>query len=99
MTLMVATPVTPEARVAQIGQAIGHPLRVRVLGLLMDGEPYRAGVLARRCHVALPLMKQHLLRLQEAQLILAERIDNAVYYRILSGAAIKPILALASTLA
>jgi len=81
--------------VVRIGRALAHPLRVRVLGLMVDGAPYRAGVLARRFHVALPLMKQHLVRLQAAQLIMAERIDNAVYYRISSTEAIatlRPLL-------
>lgn len=74
--------VGAEAPVVRLGRALAHPLRVRVLRLLLDNERQRAGVLARRCHVALPLMKQHLLRLQQAQLICAERIDNAVYYRL-----------------
>ena len=77
-----AVSFAPEAQIARIGQALAHPLRVRALGLLLAGEPFRAGALARRLHVALPLMKQHLLRLQEAQLIASERIDDAVYYRI-----------------
>jgi DNA-binding transcriptional ArsR family regulator len=94
-----ATPLyeTPETQVVRIGQALAHPLRVRVLSLLVDGEPYRAGVLARRFHVALPLMKQHLLRLQAAQLVATERIDNAVYYRIAADPAlhtVRPLLAL-----
>ena len=87
----------PETQVVRIGQALAHPLRVRVLSLLVDGSPYRAGVLARRFHVALPLMKQHLLRLQAAELVAAERIDNAVYYRIAGGPAlgsVGPLLAL-----
>lgn len=97
---MVAMPVPhggPETRVVRIGQALAHPLRVRVLNLMVDGEPYRAGVLARRFHVALPLMKQHLLRLQEAELVASERIDNAVYYRIAGEPAlgsVRPLLAL-----
>jgi hypothetical protein len=36
-------------------------------------------------------MKQHLLRLQEAQLIQAERIDNAVFYRIAGAEAVDPV--------
>lgn len=86
-----------ELPLVRIGQALAHPLRVRVLSLLVDGAPYRAGVLARRFHVALPLMKQHLLRLQEAQLVSSERIDNAVYYRIADQpalASLRPLLAL-----
>jgi DNA-binding transcriptional ArsR family regulator len=100
MDPMVATSVPhggPETQVVRIGQALAHPLRVRVLTLLVDGEPYRAGVLARRFHVALPLMKQHLLRLQEAELVAAERVDNAVYYRIAGEPAldsVRPLLAL-----
>jgi DNA-binding transcriptional ArsR family regulator len=86
-----------EMPLVRIGQALAHPLRVRVLSLLVDGAPYRAGVLARRFHVALPLMKQHLLRLQEAQLVSSERVDNAVYYRIAGEPALstlRPLLAL-----
>ena len=81
----------------RIGRALAHPLRVRVLTLMVDGAPYRAGVLARRFHVALPLMKQHLVRLHEAQLIVTERADNAVYYRIAGAGAVesvRPLLAL-----
>ena len=87
----------PETAVVRIGRALAHPLRVRVLQLLVEGTPFRAGVLARRFHVALPLMKQHLLRLQAAQLIVAERIDNAVFYRIAgpdSVDSVRPLLAL-----
>lgn len=100
MTLLATLRPTPETAVVRIGRALAHPLRVRVLNLLIEGEPYRAGMLARRFHVALPLMKQHLLRLQAAQLIITERVDNAVYYRIASEAAIesvRPLLMLGST--
>ena len=88
---------TSETAVVRVGQALAHPLRVRVLNLLVDGESYRAGALARRLHVALPLMKQHLVRLQAAQLVATDRIDNAVYYRIAGDAAVhtvRPLLAL-----
>jgi DNA-binding transcriptional ArsR family regulator len=97
MSLSPAARLAPETAVVRIGRALAHPLRVRVLQLLVDGEPFRAGGLARRFHVALPLMKQHLVRLQAAQLILAERIDNAVYYRIAGADAVdsvRPLLAL-----
>lgn len=86
-----------ETAVVRVGQALAHPLRVRVLNLLIEGEAFRAGALARRLHVALPLMKQHLVRLQAAQLVATERIDNAVYYRIAGDAAVdtvRPLLAL-----
>ena len=92
--------LSPETTVVRIGRALAHPLRVRVLQLLVEGTPFRAGVLARRFHVALPLMKQHLLRLQAAQLIVAERVDNAVFYRIAGADAVdsvRPLLALGST--
>lgn len=92
---MASTHDGSENPVVRIGQALAHPLRVRVLTLLVDGEPYRAGVLARRFHVALPLMKQHLLRLQEAELVASERVDNAVYYRIAGEPAlgsVRPLL-------
>jgi DNA-binding transcriptional ArsR family regulator len=97
MTLTTAERPSPEAPVVRIGRALAHPLRVRVLNLLIEGEPFRAGVLARRFHVALPLMKQHLLRLQAAQLVATERIDNAVFYRIAGESAIdsvRPLLAM-----
>lgn len=86
-----------ETSVVRIGRALAHPLRVRVLTLMVEGEAYRAGVLARRFHVALPLMKQHLVRLQAAQLVVTERRDNAVFYRIASASAVdsvRPLLAL-----
>lgn len=88
---------TAESAVVRIGQALAHPLRVRVLHLLVEGEAYRAGALARRLHVALPLMKQHLVRLQAAHLVATERVDNAVYYRIAGDTAVhtvRPLLAL-----
>jgi DNA-binding transcriptional ArsR family regulator len=86
-----------EAHIAQIGQALAHPLRVRALSVLLAGEAMRAGVLARRLHVALPLMKQHLLRLQESGLVDSERIGEAVYYRLADLAeAIRPLLSRAA---
>ena len=97
MPVSSAARLAPETAVVRIGRALAHPLRVRVLTLMVDGAPYRAGVLARRFHVALPLMKQHLLRLQAAQLIETERVDNAVYYRIAGAGAVdsvRPLLAL-----
>lgn len=100
MPTTLAARLAPETAVVRIGRALAHPLRVRVLQLLVDGEPFRAGVLARRFHVALPLMKQHLVRLQAAQLIVTERIDNAVYYRIAGADAVdsvRPLLALGRT--
>lgn len=96
VTSSAVRPAT-ETAIVRIGQALAHPLRVRVLNLLVEGEAYRAGALARRLHVALPLMKQHLVRLQEAHLVAAERIDNAVYYRIAGEDAahtVRPLLAL-----
>jgi DNA-binding transcriptional ArsR family regulator len=97
MSVSHAARPSSETAVVRIGRALAHPLRVRVLSLMVDGAPYRAGVLARRFHVALPLMKQHLVRLQAAQLIETERIDNAVYYRIAGAGAVdsvRPLLAL-----
>lgn len=75
-----------ESQIAQVAQALAHPLRVSALSLLLAGESLRAGALARRLHVALPLMKQHLLRLQEAGLIVSERVGDAVYYRAAESA-------------
>ena len=86
-----------EAHIAQIGQALAHPLRVRALSVLLAGEAMRAGVLARRLHVALPLMKQHLLRLQESGLVDSERIGEPVVHRLADLAeAIRPLLSRAA---
>lgn len=97
MSSPLAARLAPETEVVRIGRALAHPLRVRVLQLLVEGEPFRAGVLARRFHVALPLMKQHLVRLQAAELVITERIGSAVYYRIAGADAVdsvRPLLAL-----
>lgn len=97
MASINATRAVAEAPVVRIGQALAHPLRVRVLTLLLGGEAFRAGVLARRFHVALPLMKQHLLKLQAADLVHSERVDGAVFYRLGDPdgvESVRPLLAL-----
>lgn len=94
MSVSSVVGAAPETAVARIGRALAHPLRVRVLSLMVEGESYRAGVLARRFHVALPLMKQHLIRLQAAQLIETQRVDNAVYYRMAAAGAAESVRSL-----
>jgi ArsR family transcriptional regulator len=83
-----------EPAAVRVGRALAHPLRARILQLLIERDPHRAGALARRFHVALPLMKQHLQRLMQADLVIAERVGDAVYYRIAESRAIEPLRAL-----
>lgn len=90
-----ASPTRPsESLAVRIGRALAHPLRARVLVFMVEGERHRAGALARRFHVALPLMKQHLQRLLAAGLLTTDRVDGAVYYRVAESPALGPVRAL-----
>lgn len=66
---------------AELFKALGHPVRVRLLELLVPGERAVSGLLADTGAEA-SLLSQHLAVLRRAGLVLARRDGNAVHYRL-----------------
>lgn len=71
---------------ADVFQALAHPLRRKVLKALRAG-PMAAGELAALFPVSKPTMSGHFAALKEAGLIRAERHGTMIRYRLNAGAA------------
>ena len=70
------------SRIAELGALLGDPTRAGLLSLMMDGRASTVGELARASHVALSTASEHLTRLSEAGLVVAERQGRYRYYRL-----------------
>ena len=64
-------------------RVMAHPLRLRVVDILMKGE-YPVHDLARMCDLPPHQMSEHLRLLQGRGFLAAERRGRAVFYRIAS---------------
>jgi DNA-binding transcriptional ArsR family regulator len=69
-------------RIAELGALLGDPTRAGLLSLMMDGRASTVGELARASHVALSTASEHLTRLSEAGLVVAEKQGRYRYYRL-----------------
>ena len=70
------------SRIAELGALLGDPTRAGLLSLMMDGRASTVGELARASHVALSTASEHLTRLSEAGLVVAEKQGRYRYYRL-----------------
>ena len=66
---------------AELFRALAHPLRVRVLELLVDGEQ-SVGELADALHVELSHLSQQLGVLRRAEVVVARRERSTVHYSL-----------------
>ncbi|GGC02312.1 ArsR/SmtB family transcription factor [Cellulomonas carbonis] len=97
------TPTTPLHEVkAQLFKALGHPIRVRLLELLIPGERAVADLLTDTGLEA-SLASQHLAVLRRTGLVTARREGNTVTYRLADPSVVDLLTAartfLATTLA
>lgn len=66
---------------AELFKALGHPVRVRLLEQLADGER-SVGDLAERVDAELPLVSQQLAVLRRAGVVVGRREGSAVFYSV-----------------
>ena len=80
--------VNPEAfeRAAETLRALSHPVRLRIVKLLDEGE-LCVKSLEEILEIPQPSVSQHLTRLKYAGLIESERRGHLVCYRLVKGAA------------
>src|SRR6185312_11942399 len=86
------------SRIAELGALLGDPTRAGLLSLMMDGRASTVGELARASQVALSTASEHLTRLSEAGLVVAEKQGRYRYYR-LAGPQVAGLLETMDTLA
>ena len=63
---------TPEEEIAALGKAMGHPIRVQILRILLEREECLCGEIVELLPVAQSTVSQHLKVLREAGLIHGE---------------------------
>lgn len=68
--------VDPDEETARLAKALGHPVRVRILRLLLEREECVVGTIAGELPLAQSTVSQHLKVLREAGLIHGE-VDGA----------------------
>ena len=66
---------------AELFKALGHPVRVRVLEVLVDGER-GVGELADQLGVELSPLSQQLAVLRRADIVVARRAGTTIYYSL-----------------
>ena len=83
----------PVERAAETLRALSHPMRLRIVQLLADGEVCVKG-LEEVLGISQPSVSQHLARLRYAGLIEFERRGHLVCYRLASDRASRILAAL-----
>lgn len=66
---------------AELFKALGHPMRVRILEVLVDGER-PVGELAEALGVELSHLSQQLATLRHASVVSTRRVRSTVYYSV-----------------
>lgn len=79
--------LTPEARPlyevkAGLFKGLAHPLRIRVLELLADGDEHSVAELQQDTALEASHLSQHLAVLRRHRLVVSDRRASHVYYRI-----------------
>lgn len=69
------------AQAAECLKTIAHPVRLRMIQLLLHGE-HTVGALAQACSVAPHVASEHLRLMQHCGLMASEREGRKVYYRV-----------------
>jgi ArsR family transcriptional regulator len=66
---------------AEMFRALGHPTRIRVLEVLVDGEQ-SVGALAELLDIDLPPLSQQLAVLRNARIVTTRRAGSTVFYKV-----------------
>lgn len=78
------TPLSDSHRLERVSdclRTIAHPVRLRMVQLLMRGR-YSVGELANSCHVQNHMASEHLRLMQRAGLLKSRRDGRKIYYSI-----------------
>lgn len=67
---------------AGLFKGLSHPLRIRILELLADGEEHTVAELQTDTALEASHLSQHLAVIRRYNLVVSERRGNHVYYRI-----------------
>ncbi len=76
---------TPEPRFARIASMIGDPTRARMLAVLLGGNYFAAGEIARAAGVTPQTASSHLAKLIEAEMVVVRVQGRHRYYRLADG--------------
>lgn len=68
-------------RVNKVFEALSHPVRRQILGLLKSG-PMSAGDLAAHFELSKPTLSVHFNKLKEAELVAVERRGTSLIYHL-----------------
>jgi len=68
-------------RAAEVLKALGHPIRIRIIALLCDGE-CNVGAMAERLGATQPAVSQQLRILRLRELVTVTRVDGFAHYRL-----------------
>src|SRR4051794_21802161 len=78
--MALSTPAIAEAKAA-LFRSLAHPIRIRVLEVLVDGEQ-SVGALADTPELDLPQLSQQLAVLRKAHVLTTRREGSTVFYRV-----------------
>lgn len=67
---------------AELFRTLAHPIRIRVLEVLVDGEQ-SVGALATALDIELPQLSQQLAVLRNARVVTTRRERSTVFYRVI----------------
>jgi ArsR family transcriptional regulator len=81
----VWTSASRDERFVEILKAVAHPLRMRILSLLCEGEETVGGI-AERLGARQPIVSQALALLRRERLVAATRLHGFATYRLEEGA-------------
>jgi DNA-binding transcriptional ArsR family regulator len=70
------------SRAAECLKALAHPHRLRIVQLLLTGEPYTVNELAEVCGIAQPVTSDHLRLMQRCGFLNSSKDGRTVYYTI-----------------
>jgi DNA-binding transcriptional ArsR family regulator len=76
----LSTPAVAIAK-AELFRALAHPIRIRVLEVLVEGEE-SVGALAGALNLDLPQLSQQLAVLRNAHVVTTRRERSTVFYRV-----------------
>jgi ArsR family transcriptional regulator len=78
--MALTAPGIAEAK-AELFRALAHPVRIRVLEILVDGEQ-SVGAVAQALELDLPRLSQQLAVLRNAHVVSTRRDRSTIYYRL-----------------
>ncbi|MGO1538260.1 MAG: ArsR/SmtB family transcription factor [Leucobacter sp.] len=67
---------------AGLFKGLSHPIRIRILEILADGDEHTVGDLQDRIDIEASHLSQHLSVIRKYHLVVSERRRSHVYYRI-----------------